>query len=194
MKKEELNRLISKYYTGTSTKEDEKELISFFGGNDIPDGYEAEKAIFRYLEDASKIPEPSPDLDARIIAGLDFSENQGRFRRLLIALAGVAAAIIIMTGSWFFFANSNKPGDTFTDPQLAYEETLKILYDVSSRMNQGAAAMEPFTKINSSLESLQVLSKSTETIQNSFRSLHHLQNAMELTQPAGAGHAIQPLK
>jgi hypothetical protein len=182
MKKEELDSLISRYYTGSSTKEDEKELISFFSGNDIPDGYETEKAIFRYFEDASEIPEPSPDLEARIIAGLDFSENQGRVRRLLIALSGVAAAIIIMTGSWFFFANSNKPGDTFADPQLAYEETMKILYDVSSRMNQGAAAMEPFTKINSSFKSLQVISKSTETFQNSFRSLDHLQKAIEITQ------------
>jgi hypothetical protein len=182
MKKEELDRLISRYYTGSTTKEDERELISFFSGNDIPDGYEAEKAIFRYLEDASEIPEPSPDLEARIIAGLDFSENQGRVRRLLITLSGVAAAIIIMTGSWFLLTTSNKPADTFTDPQLAYEETLKILYDVSSRMNQGAAAMEPFTKINSSLKSLQVISKSTETFQNSFRSLDHLQKAIEITQ------------
>ena len=139
-------------------------------------------AIFRYLQDASKIPEPSPDLETRIIAGLDFSKNQGRIRRLLIALSGVAAAIIILIGTWFFFSNSNKPGDTFTDPQLAYEETLKILYGVSSRMNQGAAAMEPFTKINSPLRSLQVISKSTETFQNSFRSLDHLQKAIELTQ------------
>ena len=182
MKKEELDRLISRYYAGSSTKEDEKKLINFFRGNDIPDGYEAEKAIFRYMEDASEIPEPSPDLEAHIIAGLDFSENKGRVRRLLIWLSGVAAAIIIMTGSWFFFANSNKPADTFTDPQLAYEEALKILYDVSSRMNQGAAAMEPFTKINSSLRSLQVISKSTETFQNSFRSLDHLQKAIEITQ------------
>ena len=182
MKKEELDRLISRYYTGSSTKEDEIRLISFFSRNDIPDGYEAEKAISRYMEDASEIPEPSPDLETRIIRGLDFSENQGRIRRLLIALSGVAAAIIIMTGSWFFFANSNKSGDTFTDPQLAYEETMKILYDVSSRMNQGAAAMEPFTKINSSFKSLQVIGKSTETVQNSIRSLDQLQKAIEITQ------------
>ena len=56
MKTEELNRLLEKYYSGESTEEEERDLKVFFTGNDIPEGYEAERALFGYFMTVSEVP------------------------------------------------------------------------------------------------------------------------------------------
>ena len=49
MNEEELKRLIEKYYSGTSTDDEEKTLRAYFSENIAPAGYEAEKEIFSLL-------------------------------------------------------------------------------------------------------------------------------------------------
>ena len=71
MNEEELKRLIEKYYNGISTDEEEKALRGYFSKNNAPQGYEAEKEIFSFYNEAGEVPEPSADFEARIIKALD---------------------------------------------------------------------------------------------------------------------------
>jgi len=175
MKTEELSKLLGKYYSCTSTSEEEMILRAFFSGTDVPDGYEAEKAIFSYLADAIPIPEPSPGFETSILAGIDESEhryNSGRFRKYLIPLLGTAAGLLILAGSWFFFNNRSEPRDTFTDPELAYAESMKILMSVSLQLNKGAAALEPVGRINRI---------TTKSVEKSMKNLEYLQKAVDIS-------------
>lgn len=183
MNKKELDRLLRKYYKGESTEDDEKALRIYFGGNNIPDGYEAEKVIFSYYTEAVDIPEPSADFEARIIKGIEESEkgsNPINLRKLFIPYFSIAAGLLIVVASYFFLSHRNEPRDTFSDPKIAYAETMKILFNVSSQLNQGAKALEPVAKMNEmTAKSFKAINRSTNIVEKNLKSLDYLQKAAD---------------
>ena len=58
MNEGELKKLLDKYYNGDSTDNEEMLLRDFFNNENVPGGYEAEKAIFSYFSSPVNIPEP----------------------------------------------------------------------------------------------------------------------------------------
>ncbi|HEX2969277.1 MAG TPA: hypothetical protein VHO46_09235 [Bacteroidales bacterium] len=183
MKKEEIDRLLARYYDGTGTEEEERILKSFFTGNDVPEGYDAEKALFDYFRYTSEARVPSAGLDARILSSLDVYEQEspGKSRKLILLLSGVAASIVILVGSWFFF-NNNTEKDTFDDPEIAYAETMKILYDVSARMNKETVRLEQVSKLNvKNIQGIEVLSRSRKTLEKNLTNLEYLDKVIEIS-------------
>ena len=185
MNEEELRRLIGKYYNGNSTEEEEGILKDYFRRGNIPEGYEAEKLIFSYYTESSEIPEPSIDFEARIMAGIDASgRNSGsqKMKRYLLPVLSAAAGLLILVGSYFFLVKKAETGDTFTDPQIAYAETIKILRNVSSQFNHGARALEPVARINEiSKKSFASVNESTGIVEKNLKNLDYLQKAFEIT-------------
>ena len=185
MNEEELNRLLEKYYKGESTEKDEAELRSFFNENNIPEGYETEKVIFSYYRNTVEVPEPSPDFESGIIAGIDEYESKSssrNLRKFILPLISTAAGLLIMSGSYFFFINRTDPRNTYSDPKIAYAETMKILMKVSSKMNQAAMALEPVAKINDlTTKSFNAINKPARIIEKNLKNLDYLQRAYELT-------------
>lgn len=184
MKKEELDILLSKYYDGLTTEEEERVLVELFSGSDIPEGYEAEKAIFGYFLSSKDVPEPSIDYESRIFSSLDSSSevNSTRSRKLMFGIAGIAAGVAILLGTWFFM-RSNEPVDTFSDPRVAYAETMKILMEVSEKMNAGADALNPVSKMNlPGAPGLEVLTTSRETLEKNLMNLEYVTKVIGLTE------------
>jgi hypothetical protein len=190
MKKEELNRLLEKYYNGDSTDGEERSLKRFFSENTNVEGYEYEKEIFGYFTTAGEVPEPSADFEARIIAGVGASDSRVTTRtnmKFILPVLSAAAGILILTGSYFFFINSKMPEDTFSDPELAYAETMKILMEVSTKLNNGTRALVPIDKINEHTnESFKAFSRSTKIIEKNLRSLDYLNSDHESSRLTGA--------
>jgi hypothetical protein len=186
MKEEELKRLIEKYYNGESTEEEEGTLRDFFRKNNIPRGYEAEKEIFSYYAELVEIPEPSHDFEAQSFAAIDASER-GRtvkkVRRYLLPILSAAAGLLILAGSYFLINHRDEQRDTFSDPKIAYAETMRILKGVSSQMNRGAQVLEPMGKINEIREkSFETLYKPTRIVEKNLKNLVLLQKAVENTK------------
>lgn len=175
MKKEELNRLLEKYYSGESTVEEEGALRSFFTETDMPEDYDAEKVIFGYYSDSMDIPEPSDDFEGRILDGISRSEKPLRSansKNVTLFILSTAAGLLIMIGSYFFFADKGELQDTFTDPEIAYAETIKILMDVSSQLNKGNNVLEPVSKINE---------VKTKNIGKNLKNLGYIRTVIDLT-------------
>jgi hypothetical protein len=150
MKEEKLRQLLNKYYDGNTSPAEEKELKEYFSGNEILQGYEAEKDIFRHYTLSERIP--SDDFEKRIIQAVDdleIDEREKIIRMRYISALSAAAAILILVGSWFIFFQEREPADSFSDPQIAYAETMKILNYVSVKLNRGTIALQPISKINS---------------------------------------------
>jgi hypothetical protein len=185
MNEKELKRLIEKYYNGESTEQEERVLRDYFEKNNVPQGYEAEKVIFGYYAESSEIPEPSIDFEARILAGIDASErnkNSLRIKKYLIPVLSIAAGVLILAGSYFFFINRAESQDTYTDPKLAYAETIRILRDVSSQLNRGTQVLEPVGKINEvTKKSFETINKSTRMVEKNLKNLDYLQKAIDIT-------------
>lgn len=183
MNDEELKRLIEKYYSGSSTEDDEKTLRAWFSENIASAGYDAEREIFSYFMKAGEIPEPSAGFEKGIIMAIDSSDEKGKytkFRKILLPLFSAAAGLLILAGSYFFFMHSAEPKDTFTDPQIAYAETMKILMDVSSRINHGTRPLKPVGRINEmKVKSLGSINKSAVLVEKNLRSLGYLRNSLD---------------
>jgi len=146
MEENKLKELLDKYYDGVTSSEEELELKTYFSGNNVLPGYEAEKEIFSYYSGMEKIIVPFADFEMRIIKSVDDLERiklKNNNRKRNITLFSVAATILIMIGSWFFFLREREPADTFSDPSLAYAETMKILTNVSVKINRGKEALKP---------------------------------------------------
>ncbi len=178
MNEEEMKRLIGKFYRGESTEEEERALRSYFIENNAPPGYEAEKEIFSFLMDAGEVPEPSAGFEARIIKAVDASDKKElslRVRRIMVPLAGIAAGLLILAGSYFFFTNRIESEDTYTDPEIAYAETMKILMNVSSRMNYAASSLKPVGKMHKmKTKSFESINKSALLVEKNLKSLGYL--------------------
>lgn len=185
MKEEDIKRLIDKYYNGTSTEKEEMTLREYFKMNDIPEGYDAEKVIFGFYDEPVIIPEPSPDFESRILAGIDASQlrmGRNKLRRHILPFISAAAGLLILAGTYFFFIQRADYRDTFSDPELAYAETMKILMDVSIKLNHGTQNLQPVGKINEmTAKSFEAINKSTNVIEKNFKSLDYLQKAAEIT-------------
>lgn len=181
MKEEDLKRLIEKYYNGESTEEEELILKEFFRKGNVPRGYEAEKEIFGHY-DVSDIPEPSHDFETQILAAIDASGKQKertRRNRILLPALSAAAGILILTGSYFLFIRKSSAQDSFKDPQIAYTETVRILFKVSGEMNRGSRTLEPVGRINKvSASGFKSMNKAIKIV---GRNLGYLQKAAVLT-------------
>jgi hypothetical protein len=184
MNTEELNSLLEKYYNGESTEKEEKALKEFFSGNNVPEGYAAEKEIFSYYLATEKIPEPSAGFEARILAGIDSCDKREsqKLRKLILTYMSSAAGLLLLAASYFFIIHRTESQDTFTEPKMAYLETMKILLDVSTRLNHGTQALEPVSKINKlTKESFSTIIKSATIVEKNLKNLDFLNKAFEIT-------------
>lgn len=173
MRKEEIDILLKRFYSAESSAEEERLLADFFNATDIPEEYLAEKTLFNFYKDNLNIPEPSAGMDDKIIASLQTADRTA-VRTLIYRVSGIAAGIMILVGSWVYFTRTSQE-DTFDDPELAYVETMKILFDVSSRLNEGLATLEPVSGMNiTEAEGFRVLARSKETLRENLDNLDRL--------------------
>jgi hypothetical protein len=184
MKSEEIKRLLEKYYEGESTVEEEVYLKNFFSLGDIPEDLINEKEIFSYFLKSAIVPEPSLVFEKKIIAALDsigeVSLNQKR-RRAFGIFTSIAAVILILIGSYFFFIHKSEPRDTFSDPEIAYAETMKILYGVSISLNKGTQALDRMSSMQEvTRQSLETINKSASTLQEKMKPLAQIRKARNI--------------
>ncbi len=177
MKPAEIIQLLTKYYDGNSTVEEERLLKDYFGGTGVPEELLEEQEIFRYYSSVSNkdVPEPSADFELRIIDAIDREEKRtavpGR-RSLYRMLSGVAAAMLILAAAYFFFESRPDIRDTYSDPEVAYAEAMKILYSVSYRMNEGTKALGQLAALQEETgRTLNAVGKSTSQLEDNMKSL-----------------------
>lgn len=152
MKREELKELLEKYYAGQTSTEEEERLKKYFSGTDVIPGFEAEKEIFSHYTISENIPVPSVDFEDRILRGIDKKGRTISLKKRYITVVSTAAAILLLVGSYFVFFNREVQEDTFSDPQIAYAETMKILYEVSVKLNKGTEALKPLNNMQDALK------------------------------------------
>lgn len=182
MNSEEIKRLLEKYYEGTTTPDEELSLKKFFSGENIPPDLSNEKEIFRYYMQMAEIPEPSTEFEKKIISAIDREDKSiagFKRRRLFGTLSGIAAAMLILAGSYFFFTSRSAPRDTYSDPEVAYAETMKILYDVSARLNQGTKALGHLSAMQDETQkTMATVSRSTAKIEDNIKPLDNVFDAI----------------
>lgn len=182
MNTQEINNLLEKYYRGETTEIEELNLRSILKSDRLSESFEAEKELFSYYSEAEIIHEPSGDFEKNIIDAIDRIVNKAAItgvRKGLMTIVSVAAGLLILIGSYFFFNVKIEPKDTYSSPEIAYAETIKILHEVSSQLNRGTQALEPAIRFeDAASRSLETLNKSTVLIENNLKNLDYFQRAL----------------
>jgi hypothetical protein len=173
MKEEKLKQLLDRYYDGNTSPEEERELKEYFSDTDIFPGYEAEKEIFCHYANTEKIAVSSIGFESRILNAVDGLEANRRLRitrKRYITFLSAAATILILVGSLFIFIHDSEPDDSFSDPRIAYAETMKILNDVSVKLNRGKMALQPIGRLNTAaLDGIRSLDRSVSVMEDGLR-------------------------
>jgi hypothetical protein len=191
MNASEISRLLEKYFNGQSSEEEELILRDYFTGNNISEEFSVEKEIFRHYSRSAIVTEPSVGLAERIISAIDSEEekeNSFRFyRRRMIAFFSVAAGLLIAVAVYFFLKSESAPKDTYTDPEIAYAETVRILYDVSSQLNHGTNQLNNVVKMeDAAVKSFTSINRSTTIIVKNLKNLDYFEQAFNIvSSPMG---------
>jgi len=184
MKTEEIRELLEKYYKGESSEEEELALRRFFEAENIPEEFACEKTIFRYFSEAASVPAPSEGFEEKIISVVAKDERIRLipvFRSRVITYSSIAAGLLLLFGSYFFFIYKSEPKDTFSNPEIAYAETVRILFEVSSQFNQGTKQLDQVRKFDDvTAKSLSTINNSTMLIENNLKNLDYFQRAINM--------------
>lgn len=178
--------LIEKYYNGETSPEEELQLREFFRtAENIPEHLMPEKELFSlYLKAADEevpihgyIKNLERVIDSRSVT------SPGTRKSIIYRISGIAAGIALLLTSYFLLVN--KPftddrrqalKDTYENPQLAYEETQKVLLYISQKMNKGTAPLSNVSKLNKPVQNIQNLKK-LKTGMNQLQMLNLLNNS-----------------
>lgn len=182
MEIKEVEKLLKKYYEGLTTLEEEARLSDFFMQENIPDHLRAEKEMFRSYAGMKGELFPG-ELSGEILEVIEQADKQEKsenkhFSKYLYWFSGVAASLLLIVSSYFFL-KSPAPADTYDNPELAYQETKKVLLYVSSKLNKGTLPVEKgfsrmasgtdeilkISKLNEELNEVQTISAKTEKLE-----------------------------
>ncbi len=183
MKWSVLKELLEKYYAGTSSEDEEKELRILLEQEDLPSGYSEDRMLIIGMSGNKEIPEPSDDLNDRIMSAIDDSEKHKDIlpgRRRIYSIISVAATILIIIGFWFVLEDKGRYKDTYTDPQLAYNETVEVLYRISANLNRGRDQLEELSLIERTHSRLNLIPESRDAVAGELRALKYIENSIEM--------------
>jgi hypothetical protein len=155
MKVDDIKRFLDAYYDGSSTPEQEEILMQYFSGDDVADELLAEKEMFLEMQEIDSnidIPSGFEDKIVNLVDGLAQQEDRAarpmQIRKsILLWFVSAAACIALIVSAGLYFnrqplgqgtvlAHTNLK-DTYTDPNVAYEEARKALLLVSCNLNKG---------------------------------------------------------
>lgn len=149
MRVEEVERLLSLFYEGSTTEKQEEELKEYFQTQDVPNHLQRDKNLFRSFQEDPFV-EVSPGLESRLSRMIDDREKEemrffrkNRSKRNWRWISSAAASVVLLLGiSYGVFCYQDAmqphvPRDTFSNPEDAYKVLQATLLEVSTDLNKG---------------------------------------------------------
>lgn len=147
MRVEEVEKLLARYYEGNTDEHEEEALKAYFHTQDVPEHLVTDKKMFLCFRPVLTAEVPA-GLEERLSRMIDEKEKkESGFQRKhpsklnLRWVAGIAAGLILLVGMGYsisqHYDQPERPIETFTDPQVAYEVLQATLMEVSMGLNIG---------------------------------------------------------
>ena len=136
MEQDKIRELLSKFYEGTTSEEEEARLKEYLADPAVASFYpEAEyMAAFR-----TEIPEPSDDFFSKLEAVTHRERKMTSRQEIMRYSMTIAASAVLLIGTYLLFdyLRPDPMRDTYSDPEIAMAEVRSILSTVSHNMNTG---------------------------------------------------------
>ena len=154
MYKDRINELRNRYFEGTTTGEEEKELMNYFvQEEEVPKEWMQEQQFFRQLAMAHDTNPPVPaGLKERLSQKIDaWAESEKRVSPTLNPtrnrrrwwIAGIAASLLLAGSIGMKLIQTTEVKDTHAEltPEMVLIETERALLLLSSTLNKGMEQM-----------------------------------------------------
>jgi hypothetical protein len=170
MEYNQIKQLLTRYYEGATTLEEEKMLQEYFTGEgDLPADLVSSGRPFMLYRTAAGDKPDTAVLESRLSALIDEQtvtmHPVSRQKTLYRFLAAASVAILIgVSGIFIYRSQKSVPSDTFTDPVAAYSEAQRTLLYISDKMNRGMKPLAHISAINTGTDKLKSLEKMDESM------------------------------
>ena len=150
--------LLEKFYEGSTSLEEEKNLRDYFRNSSVPDELACDKELFLFSSGETETIPVSSGLEQKLellIDRQDKVETKTKQIRLWYKIASVAAGLAILLVCYLFISKEgqvNKMKDTYTDPQIAYAQVKQTLLYISETLNKGTKPLAQVSKLNQGME------------------------------------------
>lgn len=132
-------QLLEKYWNCETSLEEEQQLRDFFKGNAIPEALNKTAPLFRFFEEERK-KSLGDSFDQRVTKELKKRQGSKIINMVSwIQIVRIAAGLLVVVAATYFIREEVRKAyppevavtDTYSDPQLAFEETKKALMMIS---------------------------------------------------------------
>jgi hypothetical protein len=161
-----IKEILGRFYEGSASLQEEKELEAYFLSEKVPEELSADKEFVlasAKLMEAIEIPD---DLDAKILDRITLAEQSERkVRRISVySLSGLAAGLLILFSVYLGILRENNLNSrldqyAIEDPERAYQEARKALEFVSAKWNAGTSELNNLQEVNRGIESISTINK-----------------------------------
>jgi hypothetical protein len=173
MEQEKIKELLSKFYDGATSEEEEAQLREYLSDPSVSLLFpEAEY----FLACTSAVPEPSAGFNDRLEAVMHVEKKIASRGRAVRYSMTMAAGIALLLGSYFLF-NYLRPvpmKDTFSDPVMAMAEVRNILTVVSKNMNTGTEALGSIRAMGIAPDPIGEFGRINKKVENDLGRLRYL--------------------
>ncbi|MCE7863703.1 MAG: hypothetical protein DYG99_09195 [Bacteroidetes bacterium CHB5] len=140
MDSKQIHQLLEKYWNCETSLEEERALREYFRGQ-VPENLDEVAGLFRYFESQQQKEISSQDFDGQVKQQIRQHRPKGKLINLAFALRIAAGLVVVMVAAYFVRQEIRKSypaevADTYSDPQLALEETKKALMMLSKGFNK----------------------------------------------------------
>lgn len=150
MDSKRIEELLSKYWNCETSLEEEKMLREFLIGQDVPEQFREASLLFQYFDAQRQQSLAESPFDQQTMTRM-VGSTKSRVMSWVHSTLRIAAGIAVLaTAVWFVRSEirNDTPQeiiDTYSDPELAFEETKKALLMISKSFG---TAEEQAKKIN----------------------------------------------
>jgi hypothetical protein len=171
MDSKNIEQLLDKYWNCETTLEEEQQLREFFNGPSVPESMKETADLFRFFgaEQSRTVrknfePTVTKELKARrggkMISMISFTN-----------IARIAAGLLVVVAATFFIRQEVRKAyppateDTYTDPQVAFEETKKALMMISNSFGKAKKEASKMKIFNEAEKKIQGKATDKENVQ-----------------------------
>jgi len=159
-----IEKLLERYWNCETSLEEEKELRDYFQANEVPEELRDTARLFQYFEYQKKQSLNKGDFDQVVKSKLK-SGGSGKVIKMVFTYAKIAAGLLVLVAASYLVRQEIRKSypeeiaDTYSDPQIAFEETKRALMMISKSFNK---AQHETSKIRIFNEAEQVIQNGTE--------------------------------
>lgn len=169
MDSKQIEQLLEKYWKCETSLEEEQQLRDYFRGN-VPDNLQDIAQVFQYFGSQQRKEINSPDFDEAVKRKIKQHRPAGKLVNLAFA-SRIAAGLLVVLAATYFVRNEIRKAyppevaDTYSDPELALEETKKALMMLSKGFNKAQKETSKLKVFNEAEQKIQgkVLENDSQT-------------------------------